>query len=152
MRQVTGFQAKDGTFFETLEECRFHEAEVELIAALSMMRVDAMKFLAIIENHPVLIEEYVHARKAYRTTKTLEAVEQGTWSEYDPCRPLEANAAGLVGQDQIDDAFGEGEASPVLALKADGREPVSALGSGTQSEAVRDEREGDGFGGRRDDA
>jgi hypothetical protein len=143
MRQVTGFLTTSGVFYETKEEAEFKEAEAQLGAALETIKKNATVFFAIIEHYPKLVEEYVHARKAFRGPEVTEY--------YDPIVEEYPRAEYNDSHTGHDDTR-EGEASPVFALKADGREPVSAVGSGAQSEAVRDEREGDGFGGRRDDA
>ena len=64
-KQVKGYQADDGSFFTTREECALYEARLTLAAALETESIDADIIIPIIEQHSDAFAGFINASIAY---------------------------------------------------------------------------------------
>lgn len=130
MKAVTGYQADDGSFFDTKIDAELHEAEAALREAMLLSGVAADSFLELTQQHLNLVERYVHAYKATQfphTEVTTTVISTDGSSFY--------LSKQYTGQENT---------TRILEQSLSSGEPVSNLGSGTQSANVRDDSKGDG--------
>lgn len=126
MKRVTGWLTNDDMFFETEAGAELHEATLDLDAALSILQVDAHKVHFIIQHCASQIERFLNAsRKA---------------NESSLYRLQDTDAAINTASDEET----TGDANSIFDESAHSSEPVSDVGSSSQSENVRDDRQGDG--------
>ena len=127
VESVSGYLAKDGTFFQSREEAEQHESREALIAALQETngKINVIAFLEVINANATQVQRFL-------TAHNIKGPSTSRRHAYDI-----AQAEG---------------AAPVEQQPAGGRKHMPDIRHRSQSEAVRDDREGDGLGGRERDA
>jgi len=128
---VTGFIAKDGTFFEVRNEAELYEADQALTDALTERGVDPDKFIEHAVALRLLVERYFNAKEAIDNDKEPEFV---TWH---------GNQANLGEHDAHDGGTKEG-LDTLLEQPSSSDQPVPNVGRRSQSKKVRDNSKGDG--------
>jgi len=152
-QEVKGFLANDGNFFISEAEADIHNAEL-VIRAYCVSHtpvIDADRFIEVVEALAAAVKDYLDATNRAESNKELaeweeELVKAGVKEPFDT-RPHDFSESETdLEEDQVIHVEGEVDAGPVFEQQIDGYEPVSDMGDGSQSEGVRDEREGDGTG------
>lgn len=118
MKQVEGFLAEDGAFFESSTEAEYHEAKGALHDAAIPADIDPERLCAAIDQLFPQVERYVNAKKAHDAVAPECAFGQSIETETnrprvnrtDEQRATEANA-------------------PVLKQPSRKRQPVPDVGS-----------------------
>jgi|SRR5215831_4015116 len=124
-KQVNGFIAFDGQFFENEAECKRYEAEEAIRVLCNSNEINPVNFFALINEWNGEIKEYYdadehcEARKATRTGNLVYEADLSQ-AEVDPPDP----------------PIGDKDAPGFLELAARGHIGLSDLGGGPRTEAI----------------
>lgn len=125
MRRAQGFLTDDATFFDTAEDAEEYEARQALSKWLADNDIDVEKFFDILNNCPLLIRRYVHARDAQPAQDNLISPDSIAQTEASP--PSLSRA---------DDPGPEEEPSTLLVQPPRSDELVPDMGSSVEPEKV----------------
>lgn len=129
MKPAKGFLTQDGEFFTTEIEAEYHEAVIALEEIVEAS--PGIMFISLINANSEAVKRYVNAYQAWAATEAPHS------------------------QDRVnheDNRSTEEKLNSLLEQPSGRSEPVSDVGSGEQSEALRQQRQGDGSGSGRVDA
>lgn len=144
MRQASGFITEDGTFFETEEEAKLHEAEQWLRGQMVMHfpQIDVDGILNLVETLRTELGEYLNATAAHLRTQTKKQNRTGDQDSSS------SEVSGHLGH--VSSAKEDLEA--LLQLPSRRPSHVPDVGSGPRTEKVQERREEHGPGVRGTDA
>lgn len=131
----TGWLARDGKFFESIDECRQHEAREEIRAWCVEQNVMFEKLIIIIEALADPILEYVDASEKVRdqvTRPAQPADEDGTES----IEGIDQSGSPEAGQDQSDEQEAGERDAPVFEQSDDRSQPMSHVGRRSRSKNI----------------
>ena len=160
-RQVSGFLAEDGTFYESAHGAKRHDAEFLIVDLCVRADINETAILTFIRNNAYAIRDFIDA-------DSFLPEEEQTCTHDRPVQvetqPEEANAGVdrdrrslasqllSLGTDQADDDERTEDNAAVQQLPVGGPEPLPDVGSRPRTEAVRNEVKGNGVGSGRSDA
>jgi hypothetical protein len=164
-RAVSGYEALDGSFHESLEDCELHEAAEELRDLLAGTTRDPDELFELIRSLMPQVERYVNAVKAIQSKQvTSEAIvsEQGAvedtygltaiagsdrlWPDGKGYSAELESLRSSAGIDQADDGETEERPSAVQQQPVGRRRAMPNVGRRPRTEAVPDEGEEHGAG------